>query len=203
VLVVLRAAAGFAAFAVALLCVVAAATRASFFSVVDVSTVADFAVDLSEPTLSLDVVLLDLSPGNGLSASAVVSPASGRRGAIGADLSTGTWSGGTGLSSAVDFALGAGDVGAGDGAGGDSVDFAAGAGTVVVGDGVAVVVDDGDVGDGVAAVGGTVGRDATFGERVTSRRYGALIATATANTISTSSARNHVVAKIERGAVSS
>jgi hypothetical protein len=169
------------------------------------SAVADFAVDLSEPTPSLDIVLLDLSPGNGLSASAVVSPASGRRGGIGADLSTGTRSGGTGLSRAVDFALGAGDVGAGDGAGGDSVDFAPGAGTVVAGDGVAVAVDDGDVvaGDGVGAVGGTVGRDATFDERVTSRRYGALIATATANTISTSSARNHVVAKIERGAVSS
>jgi hypothetical protein len=94
------------------------------------------------------------------------------------------------LSSAIDFALGAGDAGAGDGAGGDKVDFALGGGTVVGGDGVAVV-------------GGTVGRDAIFDERVTSRRYGALIATATANTISTSSARNHVVAKIERGAVSS
>jgi len=156
----------------------------------------------------LDVDLLDVSPGSGLSASAVVSPASGRRGGIvlGADLSTGTRSGGTGLSSAVDFALGTGDAGAGDGAGGESVDFALGAGTVV--DGVAVALDDGDVGagDGVAAVGGTVGRDATDafdGERVMSRRYGALIATATANTISTSSARNHVVAKIERGAVSS
>jgi hypothetical protein len=109
------------------------------------------------------------------------------------------------LSSAIDFALGAGDVGAGDGAGGDNVDFALGGGTVGVGDGVAVPVDDGDVGadDGVAVVGGTVARDATFDERVTSRRYGALIATATANTINTSSARNHVVAKIERGAVSS
>jgi len=120
-------------------------------------------------------------------------------------LSRGTRSGGTGLSSAVDFALGAGDVGAGDGAGGDSVDFAVGAGAVVAGDGGVAVALDGDVGagDGVVAVGGTVGRVATFGERVTSRRYGALIATATANTISTSSARNHVVAKIERGAVSS
>jgi hypothetical protein len=111
------------------------------------------------------------------------------------------------LSSAVDFALGAGDVGADDGAGGESVDFALGAGTVVAGDGVAVALVEGDVGagDGVVAVGGAVGRDATdaFGERVTSRRYGALIATATANTISTSSARNHVVAKIERGGVSS
>jgi hypothetical protein len=189
---VLRAAAGFAALAVA--------TRASFFSVVDLSVVADFATALSEPAVPLDVDLLDLSPGSGLSASAVVSPASGRRGGIvlGADLSTGTRSGGTGLSSAVDCA--------GDGAGGESVDFALGAGTVV--DGVAVALDDGDVGagDGVAAVGGTVGRDATDafdGERVMSRRYGALIATATANTISTSSARNHVVAKIERGAVSS
>jgi len=197
---VLRAAAGFAALAVA--------TRASFFSVVDLSVVADFATALSEPAVPLDVDLLDLSPGSGLSASAVVSPASGRRGGIvlGADLSTGTRSGGTGLSSAVDFALGTGDAGAGDGAGGESVDFALGAGTVV--DGVAVALDDGDVGagDGVAAVGGTVGRDATDafdGERVMSRRYGALIATATANTISTSSARNHVVAKIERGAVSS
>jgi len=197
---VLRAAAGFAALAVA--------TRASFFSVVDLSVVADFATALSEPAVPLDVDLLDLSPGSGLSASAVVSPASGRRGGIvlGADLSSGTRSGGTGLSSAVDFALGTGDAGAGDGAGGESVDFALGAGTVV--DGVAVALDDGDVGagDGVAAVGGTVGRDATDafdGERVMSRRYGALIATATANTISTSSARNHVVAKIERGAVSS
>lgn len=196
----LRAAAGLAALAVA--------TRASFFSVVDLSVVADFATALSEPAVPLDVDLLDLSPGSGLSASAVVSPASGRRGGIvlGADLSTGTRSGGTGLSSAVDFALGTGDAGAGDGAGGESVDFALGAGTVV--DGVAVALDDGDVGagDGVAAVGGTVGRDATDafdGERVMSRRYGALIATATANTISTSSARNHVVAKIERGAVSS
>ena len=196
----LRAAAGFAALAVA--------TRASFFSVVDLSVVADFATALSEPAVPLDVDLLDVSPGSGLSASAVVSPASGRRGGIvlGADLSTGTRSGGTGLSSAVDFALGTGDAGAGDGAGGESVDFALGAGTVV--DGVAVALDDGDVGagDGVAAVGGTVGRDATDafdGERVMSRRYGALIATATANTISTSSARNHVVAKIERGAVSS
>lgn len=196
----LRAAAGFAALAVA--------TRASFFSVVDLSVVADFATALSEPAVPLDVDLLDLSPGSGLSASAVVSPASGRRGGIvlGADLSSGTRSGGTGLSSAVDFALGTGDAGAGDGAGGESVDFALGAGTVV--DGVAVALDDGDVGagDGVAAVGGTVGRDATDafdGERVMSRRYGALIATATANTISTSSARNHVVAKIERGAVSS
>ena len=198
----LRAAAGFAALAVA--------TRASFFSVVDLSVVADFATALSEPAVPLDVDLLDVSPGSGLSASAVVSPASGRRGGIvlGADLSSGTRSGGTGLSSAVDFALGAGDAGAGDGAGGESVDFALGAGTVVAGDGVAVALDDGDVGagDGVAAVGGTVGRDATDafdGERVMSRRYGALIATATANTISTSSARNHVVAKIERGAVSS
>ena len=196
----LRAAAGFAALAVA--------TRASFFSVVDLSVVADFATALSEPAVPLDVDLLDLSTGSGLSASAVVSPASGRRGGIvlGADLSSGTRSGGTGLSSAVDFALGTGDAGAGDGAGGESVDFALGAGTVV--DGVAVALDDGDVGagDGVAAVGGTVGRDATDafdGERVMSRRYGALIATATANTISTSSARNHVVAKIERGAVSS
>ena len=196
----LRAAAGFAALAVA--------TRASFFSVVDLSVVADFATALSEPAVPLDVDLLDLSPGSGLSASAVVSPASGRRGGIvlGADVSTGTRSGGTGLSSAVDFALGTGDAGAGDGAGGESVDFALGAGTVV--DGVAVALDDGDVGagDGVAAVGGTVGRDATDafdGERVMSRRYGALIATATANTISTSNARNHVVAKIERGAVSS
>ena len=196
----LRAAAGFAALAVA--------TRASFFSVVDLSVVADFATALSEPAVPLDVDLLDLSTGSGLSASAVVSPASGRRGCIvlGADLSTGTRSGGTGLSSAADFALGTGDAGAGDGAGGESVDFALGAGTVV--DGVAVALDDGDVGagDGVAAVGGTVGRDATDafdGERVMSRRYGALIATATANTISTSSARNHVVAKIERGAVSS
>ena len=197
----LRAAAGFAALAVA--------TRASFFSVVDLSVVADFATALSEPAVPLDVDLLDLSPGSGLSASAVVSPASGRRGGIvlGADLSSGTRSGGTGLSSAVDFALGTGDAGAGDGAGGESVDFALGAGTVVDGVGVDVALDDGDVGagDGVAAVGGTVGRDATdaFGERVMSRRYGALIATATANTISTSSARNHVVAKIERGAVSS
>jgi len=197
---VLRAAAGFAA--------LAGATRASFFSVVDLSVVADFATALSEPAVPLDVDLLDLSTGSGLSASAVVSPASGRRGCIvlGADLSSGTRSGGTGLSSAVDFALGTGDAGAGDGAGGESVDFALGAGTVV--DGVAVALDDGDVGagDGVAAVGGTVGRDATDafdGERVMSRRYGALIATATANTISTSSARNHVVAKIERGAVSS
>ena len=196
----LRAAAGFAALAVA--------TRASFCSVVDLSVVADFATALSEPAVPLDVDLLDLSTGSGLSASAVVSPASGRRGCIvlGADLSSGTRSGGTGLSSAVDFALGTGDAGAGDGAGGESVDFALGAGTGV--DGVAVALDDGDVGagDGVAAVGGTVGRDATDafdGERVMSRRYGALIATATANTISTSSARNHVVAKIERGAVSS
>ena len=196
----LRAAAGFAALAVA--------TRASFFSVVDLSVVVDFATAVSEPAVPLDVDLLDLSPGSGLSASAVVSPASGRRGGIvlGADLSSGTRSGGTGLSSAVDFALGTGDAGAGDGAGGESVDFALGAGTGV--DGVAVALDDGDVGagDGVAAVGGTVGRDATDafdGEHVMSRRYGALIATATANTISTSSARNHVVAKIERGAVSS
>ena len=190
----LRAAAGFAALAVA--------TRASFFSVVDLSVVADFATAVSEPAVPLDVDLLDMSPGSGLSASAVVSPASGRRGGIvlGADLSSGTRSGGTGLSSAVDCA--------GDGAGGESVDFALGAGTVVDGVGVDVALDDGDVGagDGVAAVGGTVGRDATDafdGERVMSRRYGALIATATANTISTSSARNHVVAKIERGAVSS
>ena len=188
----LRTAARFVVFVI-LLSPVAATIGASFLSVADFSVLADFAsvvadlAALSDATPSVDVGLLDLSPGSGL-------------------LSSGTRSGGTGLSRAVDFALGAGDTGAGDGAGGDSVDFALGAGTVVPGDGVAVALDDG-AGVAGAPVGGDVGRDATVafddGERVTSSRYGALIATATANTINTSSARNHVVAKIERGGVSS